>query len=325
MSKKDSINNFFRELFRDTLRTLLVLFKIMIPVSIVVKILQEFGAIVYIGNALYPLMKYTGLPGEMGLVWASAMISNLFGGVIAFISIAAPLHLTMAQVTVVSLMMLVAHTFPIELQIARKSGSRLFMMFCIRFFFAFMMGVLLNFIYSSFDLYQQIAVITLKPDVNINPTIWTWIQGELKNYGIIACFVFSLMLLIKFFKEVGIIDFVTRLLGPVLKVLGIGKDVVAIAIVGLTLGIVYGGALIVNESKEKNIDKRDVFYIMTLMGLCHSVIEDSILMLSLGANYSGIIVFRVILALIITYVIVQITKRLPEKFVNRWIVNKEMK
>ena len=66
------VYSFFRVLVRETLKTSWVLFRIMIPVSIIVKMLQELDLIKYIGIALYPLMKYVGLPGEMGFVWGTA-------------------------------------------------------------------------------------------------------------------------------------------------------------------------------------------------------------------------------------------------------------
>lgn len=313
---------FFRELISDTLKTAFVLFKIMIPISIVVKILQETGAISYIGIALFPLMKYVGLPGEMGLVWATGMITNLYGGILAFISISAPIHLSIAQVSVLSLMMLTAHTFPIELRIANKSGVRLFVMFIIRFGFAFISGIILNIIYTSLNILQEPSTIMLKPSINQNPTIFEWALSEIQNYGVILCFIFTLMFLLKLLKKIGFIDVITRWFAPVLNILGIGKEVTTIAIVGLTLGVVYGGALIINESQTKKINKLDIFYSMTLMGLCHSVIEDTLLMISLGAHYSGVLVFRVVFALLLTYVIVQTTKHLPDSFIRKWIITK---
>jgi len=166
----------------------------MIPISIIVKLLQYTGAIEYIGMALYPLMKFVGLPGEMGLVWASAMITNLFGGVLAFINLSAGLNLTIAQVTIISVMMLIAHTFPIELTIARKTGVKLLTMFIVRFGFAFIFGVLLNIIYKSFNYLQEPAVLHIKQSIVVNNSLWSWALNELKNYLIIYLFVFNSVL-----------------------------------------------------------------------------------------------------------------------------------
>src|SRR5215469_7695510 len=93
--------------FRQSMTTCIKIFKIMIPISILVKILQELGLIVYIGDALAPMMNVMGLPGEMGLVWASAMIGNIYAGIITFFSIG--MDVTVAQVTVLSTIILIAH------------------------------------------------------------------------------------------------------------------------------------------------------------------------------------------------------------------------
>ncbi|HNW99162.1 MAG TPA: hypothetical protein PKK00_12200 [Bacteroidales bacterium] len=315
---------FFKELFIDTWKTAVLMFKIMIPVSIGVKILQETGAIEYIGIALAPLMKLVGLPGEMGLVWGTCMITNLYGGVIAFMNLAPVYHLSVAQTTVIFLMMLVAHTFPLELQIVRKAGVKYITMFIFRFGFAFIMGFVLNLGYSLFSILQHPAIITWKREVVANPTWLQWALGELKNYGMIMLFIFSLLLLIKILKKIGVIDWITQRLSPILRLMGIGSEVTTIAIIGITLGIVYGGVLIINESKNKNINKRDIFYCLALMGLCHSLIEDTILMLALGGHYSGILIFRLIASFLIIWAIVKITSKFSDaKFIKYFLVKEK--
>ena len=64
--------------FKDATRISLDLFKIMVPVVIAVKILQELNLIGYLAAPLAPIMKLVGLPGEMGLVWATAPVNNIY-------------------------------------------------------------------------------------------------------------------------------------------------------------------------------------------------------------------------------------------------------
>ena len=49
-------------------KTTLILIKIVIPISIATKLMNDWGVIGYIGIALGPVMKCVGLPGSMGLV-----------------------------------------------------------------------------------------------------------------------------------------------------------------------------------------------------------------------------------------------------------------
>jgi spore maturation protein SpmB len=316
------IRDFFIELRKDVIATVIVMFRIMIPVSIVVKILKEAGAIGLIGQGLAPLMKLVGLPGEMGLVWGTGMITNLFGGIMAYLQVSQSVPLSIAQITVLSAMMLVAHTFPIELQIARKSGVRLYVMFVIRFCFAFLLGAILNLIFSHVQYAQQAAVVTWRPEVVADPSLQAWALGELKSYGIILLFIISLIFLIKLLREIGIIKLITRALGPLLRLMGIGEEVTTITIIGLTLGIVYGGALIINETRTRPMNRRDIFYSLALMGLCHSVIEDTILVVSLGADIWGVLVIRLAFALLVTWMIVKISQRISDSTFNRYVLVK---
>ncbi|MCK9611810.1 MAG: hypothetical protein PHR81_06085 [Bacteroidales bacterium] len=317
------IKDFFIQLFKDVARTVFILFRIMIPISIIVKLLQMMGVVSLIGDALFPVMKYVGLPGEMGLVWATGMMTNLFGGIIAFLNISQGLELSIAQVTVISMMMLVAHTFPIELAIARKTGVRVMAMFSIRFIFAFAFGFVVFKIYQLGGWYNEPAVLAWRPDISADNSLTAWALAELKNYGLIICFIFCLMLLLKVLKIIGVIDLITKGLSPFLKLMGIGKEVSTIALVGLTLGVVYGGALIIDEARSNpKIPKKDIFYAMALMGLCHSVIEDTLLMMALGATFNGVFIIRLFLSMSVVFLLVKITKKIPDKIIYKFLIRK---
>jgi hypothetical protein len=309
-----------KNLLKETYNTSSILFKIMIPVSIIVKILKDTGMIVYISNFFYPLMKFVGLPSEMGLVWATGIISNLYGGLLAYFALSSQFHLTIAQVTVLSTMMLIAHNFSIEIPVARRTGVRIVFMFFTRLISALVLGFILNKIFITFNLFQTNPVLTWHPKNTNDNSLYSWILSELKNYGMIFLMILSLIFVLKILKKTGIINLITKGLQPILKLLGIGKEAIPITIIGLTFGLAYGGALIINESKNNNIPKRDIFYAMVFMGICHSIIEDTIVMLSMGANLSGILVARFLFTLVVVRIIVIITQKLNNNIFNKFFV-----
>lgn len=312
---------FFHKILKETGKTSWILFKIMIPISIAVKIIQELNLLPYLGKALAPLMNIVGLPGETGLIWATAMIVNIYGGIITYLSLASELSLSSAQLTVLLTMVLVAHTFPIELQIARKAGIKLIVMFLLRFLMAMVLGLIIFQVYKALDLFQGTAPVP-KLVPTKDTTLLQWALGELQNYATILIFIFSLLLILELLRVTHAIDFINRMLYPVLKVLGIGKEVVPIAVVGLTLGISYGGAIIIREATEGKASRRDVFYALTLMGLCHSMIEDTLLMIAMGGKISGVLFARILFALFISWAIVQLTKNFSDQKFKRWFLVK---
>ncbi len=314
------IYTFFISVLKETYRTALTIFKIMIPVSVGVKILEYTGMLDLLGEALSPLMKLVGLPGATGVVWASAMLSNIYGGMIAFASIQGGISLTTAQVTVLSLIMLVAHTFPIELQVAYRAGVRLPVIFVIRFGFALLGGMILNAIYTTFSWGQSKSTFNWMPKEE-SLTLDTWLWAELERYGYVVISIFCLLLVMRVLKISGLLDLLSKALAPILGLLGISQAVIPMAVIGLTTGLLYGGALIIKETEEKEIPKLDIFYAMLMMGLCHALVEDSLLMISLGADFLGVVIFRIAFAVLITFLVVRMIKKIntpiAEKILTR--------
>jgi hypothetical protein len=58
------------------------------------------------------------------------------------------------------------------------------------------------------------------------------------------------------------------------------------------------------------------------MGLFHSIFEDTLLMIGIGGHYSGIIIFRFIMAFIITFIIVRLTRNMNDSTFNRLFITK---
>ena len=60
-------------------------------------------------------------------------------------------------------------------------------------------------------------------------------------------------------KVIGVEAFLKRILVPVLKIFGISKEATSIIIVGMTIGLQFGGGILIKEVKSGKIDKQSVF------------------------------------------------------------------
>jgi len=314
-----TISKDIKETFFDGIKTSFTLFKIMIPVSIIVKLLSELGFIEIIGEYLTPVMGVIGLPGEFGLVWATTLITNIYGGLIVFFNLSLSNTYTIAQVTVLACVMLVAHTMPIEIRIAQKAGVKVWFMIFFRITCALILGFLLNLIFSIFNIYEEKTNIIWQPEIT-NPTLQQWAINELRNYLVIFLIITSLLLFMKLLKNLGIIDKLNRSLEPGMKHLGMSKEATPVAIIGLTLGISYGGGIIIKEVKEKMLSKKDAFLSLSLLGLSHSLIEDSLLMLSIGASIIGVVFARVVFTIFVMLILIRFINRISTKRFNKFFV-----
>lgn len=295
-----------------------ILFRIMVPVVVAVKVLGELGLVSYIAAAFQPLMGLVGLPGEMGLVWATAVITNMYGGIVVFASIAPGLHMTTAQMTVIACMILLAHSMPVETTIARKSGVRIRFMIPFRLLSALVLGFLLNTVFSLGGLLQGQGRILWEASAG-GGGLGDWALSQLRNMATIFLIVLVLIVLMKVLDRLGITALLNRMLGPVLTSLGIGRSAATVTIFGMVLGISYGGGLIIRDVRSGKLPDRDVFFSMALMGLSHAIVEDTLLMMSLGGHISGVLFARVLFTWVVIWALVRIVGRMSDRSFRRFL------
>lgn len=299
---------------RDAAATSLELFKVMVPVILVVKLLQELDLIGVVAGPLGPVMELVGLPAEMGLVWATALLNNIYGGIVVFLSLTEQAPVTAAQATVLATMLLVAHGLPVEVAIARKSGPRALFQVLSRVVGALILGWLLHTIYSATGALQGPALVLLEPDPQAaTQGLAAWAWGQCLNLASIFGVILGLMAVMRVLDALGVLTLMNHVLKPVLRLVGIGPEASAITVAGLTLGLSYGGGLIIREARSGTVGRKDVFFSITLMGLCHSLIEDTLLMVMMGGRLSGVLWGRLAFAILAVALLVQAARRLPPK------------
>ncbi|MDD3311817.1 nucleoside recognition domain-containing protein [Pseudodesulfovibrio sp.] len=307
------------EIVRQTVTASLELFKVMVPILIGVKILQELGLIQYLAWPLKPAMSLLGLPAEMGLVWAAALLNNIYTGLIVLASLIQDNPLTGAQATVLAVLMLVGHGLPVECAIARRSGARFLFQAVSRLVGAFALAMVMHLAYDATGTLQTPAVMLFTAKATGDSSLLAWGLGQVRNLLSISCIILALLTIMRILQALGLIELINRILRPVLKQVGIGPKASAITVIGLTMGLAYGGGLIISEAKSGRVSREDVFYSLTLMGLCHSLIEDTLLLLLIGGHISGILWGRLLFALIAVAIIVRIVRHLPAKFRNTYL------
>ncbi|HDR15707.1 MAG TPA: hypothetical protein ENN79_09560 [Desulfobacteraceae bacterium] len=311
-----------KQVLRDAVSITWDLYKIMIPLIIVVKILQEMDLIRYLAAPLSPVMKLVGLPGEMGFVWAAAIINGVYAGIILLVTFVEHTPLSTAQVTVICTMMLVAHALPVELRIAQKSGTRLPFQAASRLLGAFVLGWLLSRFYSLTGTLEDPARIMFSPESPVGgatKTLAVWAAGEVRTLAGIFLIIIVLLAAMRLLEHFGVISALNRILRPALALMGIGPVASTVTMIGLTLGIAYGGGLIIHQAKSGTVPPRDLFFSITLMGLSHSLIEDTLLMVMIGGHISGVLLARVLFSLAAVGLIATVCRRLPAGWAERFL------
>lgn len=281
---------------RDVASVYATLLRVMVPALIVVKALDMLGGTQWLAWLLSPAMQLVGLPDTFGIVWAAAMLTNIYTAMIVFAGMAPHEPLTVAQVTVLGTMILVAHSLPVEGAVARAVGVSWRATLTIRIGGAMVLGMLLNLAYSAGGWLQKPSRLLWEPEA-VDPGLLAWALDQLRMLGWIFVVIAALMALLRLLRILGIERLMHGLLAPVLDLIGIRKEAGNITIIGTTLGLSFGAGLLIREARSGALSRRDVFLTMGFLGLCHSVIEDTLLIVLLGADLSGILWARLFFAL----------------------------
>lgn len=292
-------------LWQETWKTSWELIRITVPVLLATKLLEEIGAIQRISQVMAPLMSFVGLPDALGFVWGTALLTSIYGGLGAFAALAGGMELTVAQVTILCSLMLIAHSLPLELSICKKAGSGALFQTTLRLGGALIYGFFLDTFCRFFALWQEKAelVFSTTPEKS---TALNWIFQQAYNICLIILIIFGILLIMRLLKMWGILSALERMLAPVLPFFGMGEKAAPITVIGMIMGLGYGGALIIQESSTGKLSREELFFSLALMGLCHALLEDTLLLAAIGGKISGILWGRMIFSLVMVYGLVQI-------------------
>ena len=310
------------ECIRESARIYWVLLRIALPLLIIIRLLDEYvNFIAVVGDLLSPLMSLVGLPGQAGIVWAAAALMQLYAALLLLVSLWAELNLSVAQATTLALMILVAHSLPIELRIAQRAGAAWWVMLLMRVGGALIFGALLNGVYIAGDWLQGPAVLHFVP-LPPAPGWGAWFIGQAQNWAGVYVLIVALLIVIRILKATHAERLLIWLLSPLLRWMGIGQRAVTATMVGMTLGLSYGGGILIAESRRGDIERRDMLCALALLGLCHSVIEDTLLMMLINAHWSGVLIARVIFSFVFMMFFARLIKSMPQPLLAKFFLSK---
>lgn len=303
---------YIKTTFKRSWYMFLAIAKIMIPVMFLVKIAQDLGLVKWLGLFLAPVMSLMNLPPEAAIVWVTTVITSIYGGLASLATLSSSLDITVGQISALGAMMLFAHSVPVEQSVVRRAGASFIVTLALRLTTAIVYGATFAWISKLTGWLDEPANIAWLSGSNVVESdvgngYLHWIKSTAFSLLLTYCVIIALVIILDAFEKLGITKRFTTLITPILNFSGLSKEAAPVTTVGVLLGLSYGGALIIEESKKKKFSARTRFLALSWLSLSHALIEDTILILAIGANIWVILVGRVIVTLFIIALLARLT------------------
>ena len=129
------------------------------------------------------------------------------------------------------------------------------------------------------------------------------ITGGARIAVLVPAIIIPLMIFLALLTDARLLDRGVDFVQPVMRRLNLSGRVAFPLLAGLFLGIVFGSGVIISIANDGTLTKRDLIIVLVFLGICHSVIEDTLVFAALGANWWVLISSRFILAALAAFAV----------------------
>lgn len=284
--------------FAPALRTALWIVKLTVPITLTISVLSYIGVVAWISEQLSPVFALMGLSGDAALVFISASLGNLYSG----IAVMATIGVDYRSAIILATMGLICHNMIIETAIQRKAGASGWLMVVLRVGVSLLSGVLLNLILPV-NLTGRLLM------GGVTEAAHSW-GGVFVNWAYtlaplllkMVILIVSLNVLQSILREFKIINLIAVPLRPAMKVFGLPYSTSFLWIICNVIGLTYGGAAIIDEVERGEATPADSRLLNTHVALSHSLLEDTLLLASMGLPIFWLIAPRLTLAICAVWV-----------------------
>lgn len=282
--------------FMPAMRMSLWLLKIMLPISLAVRLLQYYGVIAWCAQWLDPAFRYLGLPGASAIAFLTGASVTTY----ACLAVMLSMTLTLRQATIIAIMVLICHALPLECAVVKKVGSKPFRMGAIRILGAFAAAFYLNIVLPEMN--EPFGhVVTAEVEMTLEGVMREWLMSSLKLSLLIMGIIYSLMVTQRIMDDLGIMYKLIRPIEPLMSFFGLPRNAAYLWLVGNVLGISYGSAMMLDLEEAGQISKEEANEVNYHLIMNHSMLEDTMVFATTGISAVWILSTRMLFAMLLVW------------------------
>jgi spore maturation protein SpmB len=273
--------------------------KLILPISLGVRLLQFSGLLDYVSVVLNPVFHAIGLPGASSIAFVCSIFLPLYGP----IAIIGAMGLTIRQTTILAIMCLISHNTLVESAVQKRTGSSYFFVWFLRIGMSFLAAFIWNAILPEEMGSAAQVTLTQTTDLSLGQVLISWAMGAAELCLKISLIVTGLMMLQRLLEEFRIMDAISRACAPMMRVMGLSKNCSFLWFVANIVGLTYGSAILVEQVEEGKLNRSDARMLNNHLAISHSLIEDTLIFVAVGVPIFWITIPRVLLAVAAVWVI----------------------
>lgn len=278
-------------------RTCIWLLKIILPISLLVRLLEYSGWLAEISGFLSPLFSLVGLPGETAIIF----ITSTFGPLYAPIALITSMSLGLREATILAIMCLVSHNLIVESSIQAKTGSSFWGMTILRLSMSFLIAFTLNMVLPEWSGQTVGKALAATQDTSLKEVLILWITGSMSVIITILLIVTGLMILHNVLDEFRLMKKLSDLFAPLMKIFGLPRDAAFLWLVGNVVGLAYGGAIMVEQMQLKKLTQKEGHLLNHHLAVSHSLLEDTVIFVAIGIPALWILGTRLLFAIAVVW------------------------
>jgi hypothetical protein len=273
--------------------------KIVLPISFVTSLLVWSGVLTHLEFILRPVMGILSLPPIAALPILLGMLVNIYSA----IAVMAALPFSNGEMTLIAIFTLTAHNMIQEGIIQAKSGIHPLT----ASLFRILAAILTVMIVAPFlDIEKTSLALTNIAAGETTPflsMLKDWISATFFLAIKIFFIIMAIMIFLEVLKSFNWIDSIVRFFSPLLRLMGLERQVGLLWMTAVIFGLSYGGAVIVEEVKKGELTQKDLTTLHLSIGINHSMLEDPALFLSFGLNPFWLYIPRLLMAIVAVWLI----------------------
>ena len=280
------------------------LLKVMLPISLAVRLLQHVGFIDWLAAILSPMFSIIGLSGDSAIVFLTSIFLPLY----PTIAVMTTLMLTLREATILAVMCLVSHNLPVECSVAHKTGSPFGRIVAFRIAMSFMSAIVLNLLLPQSDTPFNFMNMGAAEVTSWGMLFIQWLSSSLTLTITIVLIVTALMVLQRVLEEFGWMHRIAHMLSPLMRVFGLPAGCSLLWLTGNVVGMAYGAAIMIDEVEQGRLSRDEANLVNHHLGVSHSLLEDTMLFVAMGISFWWIFLTRLVLAIVSVWTM-RLTKR----------------